>query len=171
MGSPIQKLIVDYQDLHKFLLENGQVSASVDVNEHYRKILLFSCASYYETRIVEIIKAFVASKSSDSRISEFVNNKAIQRQYHTYFDWKQTNNINTFLGLFGPNFKEEVLTEIKSSENLADQIKAFMIIGSERNKMAHGNFLEYKLDKTFDELAELQEKANLFIEYLERKFQ
>ena len=127
MGSPIQKLIVDYQDLHKFLLENGQVSASVDVNEHYRKILLFSCASYYETRIVEIIKAFVASKSSDSRISEFVNNKAIQRQYHTYFDWKQTNNINTFLGLFGPNFKEEVLTEIKSSENLADQIKAFML--------------------------------------------
>lgn len=36
MGSPIQKLIADYQDLHKFLLENGQVSASVDVNEHYR---------------------------------------------------------------------------------------------------------------------------------------
>jgi hypothetical protein len=37
--------------------------------------------------------------------------------------------------------------------------------------MAHGNFLEYKLDKTFAELVELQEKANLFIEYLERKFQ
>lgn len=171
MGSPIQKLIADYQDLYQFLLENGQLSASVNINEHYRKILLFSCASFYETKIVEIIKSFVSAKSSDPRISEFVNNKAIQRQYHTYFDWKQTNNINAFLGLFGQDFKEEVLEEIKVSENLAEQIKAFMIIGSERNKMAHGNFLEYKLDKTFDELVELQEKANLFIEYLERKFQ
>lgn len=171
MSSPIQKLITDYQDLHKFLLENGQISSSVDVNEHYRKILLFSCASYYETRIVEIIKAFVISKSSDYRISEFVNNKAIQRQYHTYFDWKQTNNINMFLAMFGQDFKEEVLEEIKISENLSEHIKAFMIIGSERNKMAHGNFLEYKLDKTFEELVELQKKANLFIEYLESKFQ
>ena len=171
MGSPIQKLITDYQDLHKFLLENGQISSSVDVNEHYRKILLFSCASYYESRIVELIKNFVASKSSDSRIGEFVNNKAIQRQYHTYFDWKQTNNVNAFLGMFGQDFKEEVLAEIKASENLAEQIKSFMIIGSERNKMAHGNFLEYKLDKTFDELVELQKNANLFIEYLESKFQ
>ena len=132
--------------------------------------MLFSCASYYETKIVEIIKAFVTSKSCDSRISEFVNNKAIQRQYHTYFDWKQTNNINTFLGMFGQDFKEEVLAEIKASENLAEQIKSFMIIGSERNKMAHGNFLEYKLNKTFDEIVELQEKANHFIEYLESKF-
>ena len=171
MGSPIQKLIEDYKDLHRFLLANGQVSASVDVNEHYRKILLFSCASYYETRIVEIIKNFVTSKSSDLRISEFVNNKAIQRQYHTYFDWKQTNNINTFLGMFGVDFKEAVLAEIKASEELAEQIKAFMIIGSERNKMAHGNFLEYKLDKTFDELGDLQENAGHFIEYLESKFQ
>lgn len=170
MGSPIQKLIEDYKDLHKFLLDNGQVSASIDVNEHYRKILLLSCASYYETRVVDIIKRFVASKSTDKRISEFVSNKAIQRQYHTYFDWEK-NNVNKFLSLFGSDFKDEVQAEIKLSENLADQIKAFMIIGSERNKMAHGNFLEYKLDKTFDELVDLQEKANLFIEYLERKFQ
>ena len=89
MGSPIQTLIDDYRDLNQFLMANGKVSESLTVAEHYRKILLLSCASYYETRIVEIIKAFVTSKSCDSRISEFVNNKAIQRQYHTYFDWKQ----------------------------------------------------------------------------------
>ena len=143
----------------------------VDINDHYRKILLFSCASFYESKIIEIIKAFVVANSSDSRIGEFVNNKAIQRQYHTYFDWKQTNNINAFLGMFGAEFKKVVLTEIAASSDLEEQIKAFMIIGSERNKMAHGNFLEYKLDKTFEELVNLQVKANGFIDYLETKFQ
>lgn len=170
MGSPIQKLIEDYHELNDFLIENGQISSSVDVNEHYRKILLLSCASYYETRIIEILKTFVSANSLDNKVCEFINNKAIQRQYHTYFDWKQTNNINTFLGMFGASFKEEVGAEIKKRGELTDYIKAFLIIGSERNKMAHGNFLEYKLNLTFDEIVNLQEKANMFLNYLEEKF-
>lgn len=168
MSSPIQKLIENYNDLHKFLLENGQVSASIDVNEHYRKILLLSCASYYETRIIDIIKKFVSAKSTDVRVSTFVNNKAIERQYHTYFDWDKSN-INKFLSMFGADFKEEVSREIKSNKILEEQAKAFITIGSERNKMVHNNFLEFTLDKTFDEIVNLQEKANLFICFLESK--
>lgn len=168
MGSPIQKLIEDYKDLHKFLLDNGQVSASIDVNEHYRKILLLSCASYYETRIVDIIKRFVDSKSTDKRISEFVINKAIQRQYHTYFDWEK-NNVNKFLSLFGSDFKDEVSGEIRANKTLEEQARAFMTIGEERNKMVHNNFLEFTLDKTFEEIVFLQEQANLFVDYLEKK--
>ena len=170
MGSPIQKFIEDYSELYEFLLTNGQVSASIDVNEHYRKILLLSCASYYESKITSIIKSFVAAKSSDERICEFINNKAISRQYHTYFDWKQTSNINQFLGMFGQNFKDDIQTDIRSSEELSNQVKAFLVIGAERNKMAHGNFLEYKLDMTFEEIVVLQEKASMFVEYLENKF-
>lgn len=170
MGSPIQTLIDDYRDLNQFLMKNGHVSESVTVAEHYRKILLLSCASYYETRIVEIIKKFVEVKTSDDRLTAFVSNKAISRQYHTYFNWDQTNNINSFLGLFGSDFKEKVATEIKGDKALQEQIKAFLTIGSERNKMVHNNFLECKLDKTFDEIVSLQAKANLFIEYLEKVF-
>ena len=170
MGSPIQTLIDDYRDLNNFLMANGQVSESLTVAEHYRKILLLSCASYYETRIVEVIKKFVESKASDERISAFVSNKAISRQYHTYFNWDQTSNINSFLGLFGVDFKDKITAEIKADKDLQEQIKAFLTIGSERNKMVHNNFLECKLDKTFDEIVVLQEKANLFIEYLEKIF-
>ena len=65
MGSPIQVLIDDYRSLNKFLMDNGRVSEALTVAEHYRKILLLSCASYYETRIVEIIKTFVEGKTSD----------------------------------------------------------------------------------------------------------
>ena len=169
MGSPIQKLIEDYNDLYKFLLDNGQVSALVDINEHYRKILLLSCASYYETRIVDIIKRFVVTKSSDKRILEFVNNKAIQRQYHTYFDWEK-NNVNKFLSLFGPDFRDQVSGEIKGNKALEEQARAFLTIGEERNKMVHNNFLEFTLDKTFEEIVVLQEQANLFVDYLENKF-
>ena len=170
MGSPIQTLIDDYRDLNNFLMANGQVSESLTVAEHYRKILLLSCASYYETRIVEVIKKFVEAKASDERIFAFVSNKAISRQYHTYFNWDQTNNINSFLGLFGADFKDKITSEIKEDKDLQEQIKAFLTIGSERNKMVHNNFLECKLDKTFDEIVALQEKANLFIEYLEKIF-
>ena len=170
MGSPIQTLIDDYRDLNNFLMANGQVSESLTVAEHYRKILLLSCASYYETRIVEVIKKFVEARASDERISAFVSNKAISRQYHTYFNWDQTNNINSFLGLFGADFKDKITSEIKEDKDLQEQIKAFLTIGSERNKMVHNKFLECKLDKTFDEIVALQEKANLFIEYLEKIF-
>ena len=170
MGSPIQTLIDDYRDLNKFLMDNGQVSESLTVAEHYRKILLLSCASYYETRIVEIINKFVEAKAADNRISAFVSNKAISRQYHTYFNWDQTSNINSFLGLFGADFKDQISAEIKADKALQEQVKAFLSIGSERNKMVHNNFLECKLDKTFDEIVALQEKANLLVEYLETIF-
>ena len=125
MGSPIQTLIDDYRDLNQFLMANGKVSESLTVAEHYRKILLLSCASYYETRIVEVIKKFVEVKASDDRISAFVSNKAISRQYHTYFNWDQTSNINSFLGLFGVDFKDKITAEIKADKDLQEQIKAF----------------------------------------------
>lgn len=169
MSSPIQTLINDYKDLNQFLMESGQVSQALIVAEHYRKILLLSCASYYETRIVEIIKSFVANKSQDVRIISFINNKAISRQYHTYFDW-DSKNVNKFLSLFGPDFADEVSTEIKNDKNLEQQAKAFITIGSERNKMVHNNFLECTLEKTFDEIVDLQNKASLFVEFLESKF-
>ena len=169
MGSPIDKLILDYNELTKFLLESGQLSESINVKDHYRKILLLSCASYYETRIVSVVKNFVKQKSSDEKLCEFVSNKAINRQYHTYFNWKEKNNINNFLGLFGDNFKNKVSTEIRQDESLESNVTAFLIIGAERNSIVHENFLEYNLEKTFEEIVELHNKAIRFIEYLEKQ--
>ncbi|MDO4719877.1 MAG: HEPN domain-containing protein [Peptostreptococcaceae bacterium] len=99
-----------------------------------------------------------------------IRNKAIKRQYHTYFDWNQTNNINHFLGLFGRDFKNIIAKEIKDNSDLARQVQAFLEIGLERNKMVHQNFLDYNLEKTFDEIRELHEQATSFIEYMENVF-
>lgn len=170
MAAPIQSFIEDYEELKNTLTDAGEISLAVTVNEHYRKVLLLSCASFYETEIVDVIRTFVMNNSTDNRVFEFLNKKAIYRQYHTYFDWKQTNNINQFLGCFGEEFKIKISTDIKNNEELSMQVKAFLTIGAERNKMVHENFLEYKLEKTFEEIIELHNQAEKFIQYLREIF-
>ena len=170
MFQPIQAFYSDYSDLNEFLLSHGEYSLSIDVNHHFRKIFLLSCASYYETQIVGIVKQFVDNHSSDDRVLAFVTKKAIDRQYHTFFDWEPNSNVNKFLSLFGADFKDRVSAEIRQSVDLSNQARAFQVIGGERNKMVHENFLEYTLDKSFGELIELNEKASLFIDYLKEKF-
>ena len=169
MNSSIQTLIENYQDLEAFLKSKGMISESVDVSNHYRKILLLSCASYYETKITNIIQQFVTKNTNDDRIVSFLNNKALNRQYHTLFQW-DGKNINTFLGLFGSEFKESVKKKIDANEELKKCIRAFLIIGNERNKMVHENFLDYQLEKTFDEIVALHNDAMKFINFLTLTF-
>ncbi len=169
MSASIENFIKEYNDIHSFLIENGQISSAVELNAHYRKILLLSCASYYETRIVNMLQSFTYRASKDSKLCFFLKNKAIKRQYHTYFSWKE-NNINSFLGLFGPEFKTKISSEIKDNPDLSAQVKAFLTIGSERNLMVHENFMEYRLEKTFEEIATLHNSAIKLIEYLEKEF-
>lgn len=170
MFPPIREFLDEYSQLNEFLIAHGEISLSSDVNNHLRKIYLLSCASYYEKCITEILKSFIENNSSDVRVLAFSTNNAIARKYHTYFDWKQTKNINNFLGFFGEDFKNEVCNEIKESAIISAQVEAFLIIGNERNKMVHENFLGYQLDKTFQELIVLDEKASALIEYLQTKF-
>lgn len=49
-------------------------------------------------------------------------------------------------------------------------MKAFLMIGNERNKMVHENFLSYNLEKTFEEIRILNEDASKFVEYLRNIF-
>ena len=142
---------------------------AININEHFRKVLLLSCASYFESQITGTIIEFVESNSRDARICCFLKNKALKRQYHTLFNW-EANNINAFLGLFGEDFKDKISKEIKDNSELSQQAKDFLIIGNERNKMVHENFLEYKLDKTFEEIVVLHNSAMKFIEYIKDIF-
>lgn len=111
----------------------------------------------------------VQRNSTDDKVSNFVLKKAISRQYHTYFTW-DGNNVNSFLGLFGEEFKKEVSAIISQDEVLKEQMKAFLQLGNERNKMVHENFLVYNLEKTFDEIIQMNEKAGKFVEFLRKEF-
>lgn len=170
MYTPINGFIEDYHDLKGYLLKNGQISLENNVENHLKKVMLLSCASFYENQIQEIIKSFVKRNSSDDKVSNFVLKKAISRQYHTYFNW-EGNNVNSFLGLFGEEFRKEVSATISQDDALKEQMKAFLQIGNERNKMVHENFLVYNLEKTFDEIILLNEKAEKFVDFLKKEFE
>ena len=166
----IDKFIEHYNDLINYLEKPETLSCFIDLSDNYRKILLLSCASFYESQITELIKDFVRRNSStDTRIFEFTNNRAISRQYHKFFSWNE-HNINNFLGMFGSEFKDKIAREIRNNDDLQKYVRAFLEIGRERNKMVHENFLEYKLDKTFQEIINLHNDAIKLIEYFKTIF-
>jgi len=171
----LEKFVKDYTELRNSFLEHQDLSFKSFVEPHLTKTFLFSCASYYESQIQKIIENFLGSITKDERLICFAVNKGIKRQYHTYFDWDSKNgnppeNINNFLGLFGREFKDKISTEIKNNEKYFNGMMAFLLIGNLRNKMAHNNFLEYALPKTFEEIMEMNEQADLFLTFLKEKF-
>lgn len=169
MPTLLDNLISQYHEVYKYLMDNGQVTLAIEVETHYKKAFLLSCASYYESEIQNIIKKFVSQNSTDERVYQFLVSKAISRQYHTYFSW-DGKNINNFLGLFGSEFKGKISAEVKENPELSEDIQAFLTIGNERNKMVHENFLSYPLDKTFAELENLNQRALRAIAYIRRIF-
>lgn len=164
MDERIEELIVNYKELHQHLLNQGQVSFASTVSSYYQKVLVFSCASLFENKICNTIYN-VAKRTCPAAFADFVRNKAVERQYHTYFNWKNssTTSINSFLGLWGEDFKTNFLSLVKSNERLAVGVKAFLQIGQERNLMAHENFIEYYSANSFEEIALLYEQADYFV--------
>ena len=92
----IEKLYSDNKALSEYLLRQGELSFRADVDNNFKKVLLLAVASYLEKQITEILTNF-SSKASDGcdPLVCFVENKAIKRQYYTYFNW-EAKNVNNF---------------------------------------------------------------------------
>lgn len=102
-------------------------------------------------------------------ITAIVKQKAIDRQYHTYFNWDE-NNVNKFFSLFGSTFKEKRKQDVKNNPDLQSAIKSFIELGGERNKLVHQNFADYTIEKTAEEVYELYHQATIFIDFLDSQF-
>ena len=99
-------------------------------------------------------------------IVSFVDNKAIKRQYHTFFNW-DGNNSNQFFGLFGDAFKRRAREEIQA-KRLEEAEAAFMAIGRERNRLVHQNYIEAQINDTFEEIFAKYKKACDFVDLIEQ---
>lgn len=97
-------------------------------------------------------------------IVAFVDNKAVKRQYHTFFNW-DGKNANQFFGLFGDTFKRRAREEIQT-KSLDDAEVAFLSIGQERNRLVHQNYIEAQINDTFEEIYIKYEKACDFVELI-----
>ncbi|WP_445637404.1 RiboL-PSP-HEPN domain-containing protein [Nostoc sp. DSM 114161] len=168
--SIVDRIYQDNLDILKFLEEKKELSFMGQFNTVFTKTLLLSAASYFEHEICRIVQTFIEYKTeNDECIVSIVKQKAIERQYHTYFDWKGRN-ANSFFSLFGKTFKDERAKEVKEDPDLDSAIIAFLQLGYERNKLVHQNFADCTLEKTAEEVYKLYQQATLFIDFLERQF-
>lgn len=162
MATPVDRLHDEFRDLVSHL--DGEPSLLSTADDGFRKLLLMSAASFFESALTGSVERFAldASKSS-SLIAGIIKMKAISRQYHTWFDWKQ-NSANQFYALFGKDFlsfmKKKHLTEIW----LTESVGAFMELGRARNLLVHENFAAFSLEKTATELFEAYTLALRFVE-------
>ncbi len=161
----VESLYQEASDLDAFLMSKNELSLRISVDAHLRKTILLASASYFERQICDLIIEYVRVRTTDEKVVSFVNGKAVSRQYHTYFQW-DVRNCNSFLGLFGPEFKKEFTARIAGNPQLEEAIIFFIEIGRERNRMVHQDFGNFALEKTLDEISISHGKAKIFISEL-----
>ena len=143
----IDRLYEEASAIVDALRSTPEVSLQVTAEDRFRKALLLSAASYFERRVYMVVIDYVKDRSGGSILVEsFVRNKAIARQYHTWFKWDERN-ANQFYGLFGDNFRSEMKSRVEKSDELDKSVKAFLEIGRERNKLVHDDYATFPLDK------------------------
>ena len=167
----IDAIVSRHEEIRTFLDEHNEISLRDYTDFEFRKVLVLSVASFFEQQITEAVARLAASTNSQL-VENLVRNKAIHRQYHTYFQWRSPNkNANQFLGLFGNDFKEKVAAEIRQDPTLDEGCKSFLRLGEERNRLVHGNFATVPLDNTLQEIKDSYSKALEFVEYLSNRIQ
>jgi hypothetical protein len=147
-------------------LGRDEPSLAVAAADSFRKVLVLAAASHFEHRVCTCVLDFVhESANGNGLVVGFVKNKAISRQYHSWFKWDETT-ANQFFALFGSPFKQMMGERIKASEELRASIRAFLEIGNERNKLVHQDFASFPLEKTMEEIYALYRQSLLFVDGL-----
>lgn len=159
----VGRLMAEHNALIAFLPQQ-EVSLRISADAAFRKTLLMSAASYFEVRMAAaVIDIFSEATNHSEALLEFVRTRAVDRRYHDWFDWK-TINANKFFGAFGVSFKSFMADRVKEDTNLEESIRAFMEIGTIRNRLAHENFALFNLNKTVSEIFEMYQKALNFVD-------
>ncbi len=167
----IDRLYRENEDLLNYLRDKGEISFLSDVEDTFRKTLLLAVASYFESELVNgLLSFFIQHTKHADLILHFIQNKAVKRQYHTYFDW-DGKNANSFFGLFGDGFKNYLKAEIENDLDLDKGIRAFLELGRERNALIHQNFASYEFQKTAKEIYELYQIGLHFVMGFPKKLQ
>jgi hypothetical protein len=166
MGTIVDKLYGEYSAIVSMMDQYNAVSFRNTLNENFRKTLLLSAASHFEHRITTDVVAFCAEVAGgNTMIQTLVRNKAVSRQYHTWFQW-EANNANAFFNMFGEDFRSHMIGVVRGDQNVAKSIAAFLEIGRERNRLVHQDYGSFFLEKTAEEIFGLYVSAMVFVEFV-----
>ena len=147
------------------VLDNaGELSLRTVADDNFRKSLLLAATSYFERRMTETVLTFVEDATNRNvLIAALVRNKAVSRQYHTWFQWTGSN-ANSFFGLFGSDFRDFMKRKVRDDQGLDDSVRAFLELGNERNRIVHQDYGALALEKTTEEIHALYCRAMNFVE-------
>lgn len=166
MATVVDKLYDEFRNIYEVLSGASEISLLNAADENFRKALLLCAASHFEHRVTGTVIDFCKRVvGPDILVPEFVKNKAVSRQYHSWFDWEK-NNANHFFGLFGQSFKEYMKNLIEVDADVDVSIRAFLEIGRERNRLVHQDFGSFPLEKNSEEIFNLYTGALRFVELL-----
>lgn len=152
------------KELIDFLTQKGEVSFVSAAQDQARKALLMAAASTFEHEITTTIVK-LANTAKSTYLAAFVRNKAVSRQYHTYFDWSRKN-ANQFFSFFGEEFKKVATEQTEKDPSFAASVSAFMSIGKTRNELVHQDFATFSLNLTLDEIYSGYQSAREFVRRL-----
>ena len=84
----IERQYQDSQELYNYLLSKGEVSFATYIDSVYKKVLVLSAASYFESKVSELISKYATKVSgSDKRIVNLIESKVIERPVsYTHLD-------------------------------------------------------------------------------------
>jgi len=147
-------------------MPKGEYSLLSSAGDLFRKALLLAAASYFEHRVSSCVYDYAFEAAGGSmRLVSLIKTKAIERQYHTWFNWSESN-ANQFFALFGVEFKDYMKGLVRIDVTLQVAIQSFLEIGRSRNLLVHLDFATYSVDKTMDEIYESYKKALPFVDRL-----
>jgi hypothetical protein len=164
--SYVEEFYLNYQELIEFLLKNGQPSFAADASDNFRRSLILAIASYFEHEISEIIRALPGRYASGNPfLLELVAQKAVARQYHTYFEWDKAN-ANKFFAMFGSEYKAASQKKFSDEPDFKAAVQAFLSLGDTRNRLVHQNYVQFSVDMSAGDIIEKFRQAQTFLAYV-----
>jgi hypothetical protein len=163
MNTVVHTFYQKQAQLKEYFESRQEISLAQDVEETFRKSLALAAGSFFENEMILLLEEFARAKSSNCEsLISLVKNKALSRQYHTFFKW-DARNANGFFGLLGEAFRDRIKKRIEREPEIQTAIENFLDLGELRNMAAHQNFASFTTDKTSQEIMQSFESARRFL--------
>jgi HEPN superfamily RiboL-PSP-like protein len=168
-GEEIEAFYEVHRALYDYLLAQSQLTFANETNNSFRRSLILAIASYFENEITNVVREVPRRHAGGHPfICELIEQKAVARQYHTYFDW-EGGNANRFFALFGTNFRDAARVMVQRDNALDGSIRAFLELGNTRNRLVHLNYITFDVDKTPEDMMALFRSALGFVAFLKEQ--
>lgn len=183
----IDDLVEDFKKVQEKILPDDPSTAQ-HLSVQLTKILILTCASYYEQQLQDAYIIY-AQKQSDmygDKPHRFVFDNKDRSIYQKFSfgriespeDMNQLPGVKKMLAplqFFGEKFYEKIYNEVIGDvDDKEEQLRAFQEMFAIRNLIAHQTFIEFASnkirDKSFMDIKKMHDKAIKFVEYLKEKF-